>query len=117
MNIHDQMIASSLCYVVPQINNTPSAQGFSATQWAMGAQPRILGVLMGHDPTTAQLTPSEAMEQKLHHQKQAAIAVIEADNNARLRRALLRQHQDAPGGASPKLRWKGPAVVAMTNTY
>ena len=46
MNIHDQMIASSLCYVVPQINNTPSAQGFSATQWAMGVQPRILGVLM-----------------------------------------------------------------------
>ena len=56
--------------------------------------------------------------------------MIEADNDARLRRALLRQHQaiqyhystgqrvyywrDAPGGAGPKLRWKGPAVVVMT---
>ena len=133
MSAPDQ-IARSLCYVVPQINNTPTVQGFSATQWAMGMQPRIPGVLMDHDLTTAQLTPSEAMEQKLHLQKQAAIAVIEADNDARLRRALLPQHQaiqyhyststttppanaswrDAPGGAGPKLRWKGPAVVVMT---
>ena len=116
MTIQDQ-IARSLCYVVPQINNTPNVQGFSATQWAMGMQPRV--------PAIA--TPSEAMEQKLH---QAAIAVIEADNDARLRRALLRQRQaiqyhystgqrvyywrDAPGRAGPKLRWKGPAVVVMT---
>ena len=70
------------------------------------------------------------MEQKLHLQKQAAISVIEADNDARIRRALLRQHQavqytystgqlvyywrDAPGGAGPKIRWKGPATVVMT---
>ena len=85
---------------------------------------------MDHDLTPAQLTPSEAMQAKLTLQKQAAIAVIEADNDARLRRALLRQHQaiqyvyhtgqrvfywrDAPGGAGPKLRWKGPATVVMT---
>ena len=69
------------------------------------------------------------MQAKLTLQKQAAIAVIEADNDARLRRALLRKHQatqyvyhtgqrvlywrDAPG-AGPKLRWKGPATVVMT---
>ena len=35
-------------------------------------------------------TPSEGMQAKLTLQKQAAIAVIEADNDARLRRALLR---------------------------
>ena len=46
---------------------------------------------MGHGSTTpharstAQLTPSEATRQKLHLQKQAAIAVIEADNDSRLR--------------------------------
>ena len=78
------------CYVVPQINTTPNVQGFSTIQWAMGMQPRIPGVLMNQDLTTAQLTPSEAMEQKLHLQKQGAIAVIEADNDARLRHALLR---------------------------
>ena len=48
-----------------------------------GMQPRIPGVLMDHDLTTAQVTPTEAMEQKLKLlQKQAAIAVIEADNPA-----------------------------------
>ena len=125
-----ERITQALCYVIPQINNTTNVQGFSPTQWAMGMQPRIPGVLMDHDLTTAQLTPSEAMEQKLHLQKQAAISVIEADNDARLRRALLRQHQavqytystgqlvyywrDAPGGAGPKIRWKGPATVVMT---
>ena len=56
---------------------------------------------MDHDLTTAQLTPSEAMEQKLHLQKQAAIAVIEADNDARLRRALLRQHQGPSSFTTP----------------
>ena len=55
---------------------------------------------------------------------------MEADNDSRLRRALLRQHhaiqytytagqrvyywRDAPGGAGPKIRWKGPATVIMT---
>ena len=38
MTIQDQ-IARSLCYVVPQINNTPNVQGSSATQWAMGCNP------------------------------------------------------------------------------
>ena len=113
-------------------NNTPNVQGYTGSEWAMGTQPRIPGVLMDHDHdlTPAQLTPSEAMETKLALQEQAAIAVIEADNDARLRRALLRQHQaiqyvyhtgqrvyywrDAPGGAGPKLGWKGPATVVMT---
>ena len=125
-----EQIIQALCHVIPQINNTPNVQGFSPTQWAMGMRPRIPGVLMDHDLTPAQLTPSEATQQKLNLQKQAAIAVIEADNSARLRRALLRQHQsvqytystgqqvyywrDAPGGAGPKIRWKGPATVIMT---
>ena len=73
MTIQDQ-IARSLCYVVPQINNTPNVQGSSATQWAMGMQPRIPGVLMDHDLTTAQLTPSNAMEQMLHLQKQERLS-------------------------------------------
>ena len=124
-----EAVTQALCYVLPQINNKPNVSGFSPTQWAMGYQPRVPGVLMDEDLTTSNLTPSEAMETKLHLQKTAATAIIEADNHLRLRRALLRQHQaqqdtyetgqqvfywrDAPGGAGPKIRWKGPATIVM----
>ena len=124
-----EALTTALCYVVPQINNQPNIKGFSATQWAMGLNPRVPGVLMDSDLTVAQLNPSLAMEEKLRNQQRAAHAVIEADNDVRLRRALLRQHQanqfvyevgqqvfywrDAPGGAGPKLRWRGPAVIVM----
>ena len=111
-----EQIAQALCYAIPQINHASNVQGFSP---AIGMQPRIPGVL-DHDLTTAPLTSTEAMEQKLSMQKQAASSVIEADNDARLRQALLRQHQavqytystgqqvyywrDAPGAPGPKIR-------------
>ena len=75
------------------------------------------------------LTPSDEMVHKLQLKQQAATAVSQADIDARLRRALLRQHQaqqhtyhtgqqvfywrDVPGSAEPKIRWKGPATIAM----
>ena len=122
-------ISQALTYVIPQINNTPNLQGYSATQWTFGFVPKLPGHLMDEDLTIAQLTPSEQMLHKLHLKQQAATAVTKADNDARLRRALLRQHQaqqhifhtgqevfywrDAPGGAGPKIRWKGPAIITM----
>ena len=122
-------IETALIYVVPQINNVPNIHGYSATQWAFGQNPKLPGHLMDPDLTIAQLTPSQQMQEKLQLKQQAATAVIQADNDMRLRRALLRQHQaqhhtystgqqvfywrDAPGGAGPKIRWKGPAVVVM----
>ena len=83
---------------------------------------------MDPDLTVAQLTPSQQMQEKLELNqqaaKQAATAILKAGNDMRLRRALLRQHQaqqhtystgqqvfywrDAPGGAGPEIRWKGP---------
>ena len=48
---------------------------------------------MDPDLTVAQLTPSQQMQEKLDLKQQAATAVIQADNDMRLRRALLRQHQ------------------------
>ena len=87
-------IIYALCYVAPQINNRPNLWGFSATQWALGYEPRMPGVLMDEDLTIAQLTPSETMAQKLHLKAAASIAVTKADNDARLRRALLRQHME-----------------------
>lgn len=84
---------------------------------------------MDEDLTIAQLTPSEQMLHQLHMKQQAATAVTQADNDARLRRAFLRQHQaqqhifhtgqevfswrDAPRGAGPKIGWKGPAIITM----
>ena len=140
--INRDTVAQALTYVIPQINNTPNLQGFSATQWTFGYVPKLPGHLMDEDLTVAQLTPSEQMAHKLQLKQQAAAAVTKADIDARLRRALLRQHQaqqhtyhtgqevyywrDAPGGAGPKIRWKGPATIAMveqgragptTNTY
>lgn len=122
-------IETALVYVVPQINNVPNLHGYSATQWAFGQNPKLPGHLMHPDLTVAQLTPSQQMQEKLDLKQQAATAVIQADNDMRLRRALLRQHQaqqhiyttgqqvfywrDAPGGAGPKIRWKGPAVIVM----
>ena len=84
---------------------------------------------MDEDLIIAQLTPSEQMLHKLHLKQQATTAVTKADNDARLRRALLRQSQaqqhishtgqevfywrNAPGGTGPKIRWKGPAIITM----
>ena len=122
-------IETALIYVVPQINNVPNIHGYSATQWAFGQNPKLPGHLMDTDLTIAQLTPSQQMQEKLDLKQQAATAVLTADNDTRLRRALLRQHQaqqhtystgqqvfywrDAPGGAGPKIKWKGPAVIVM----
>ena len=39
-----EQLARAICYVIPQINNSPNVQGYSATQWAMGVQPRMPGV-------------------------------------------------------------------------
>lgn len=133
LRLHDvdqkTAVETALIYVVPQVNNVPNIHGYSATQWAFGQNPKLPGHLMDPDLTIAQLTPSQQMQEKLELKQQAATAVIQADNDARLRRALLRQHQaqqhtyatgqqvfywrDAPGGAGPKIRWKGPAVIVM----
>ena len=51
-------------------DHTPNIQGLSPTQWAMGMQSRLPGLLMNHDLTPARPTPSEAME----HQQNIAEA-------------------------------------------
>ena len=67
--------------------------------------------------------------EKLRHQQEAAKAMMKADTDRRLRRALLRkfmsqQHvlragdlcfywRDAPAGSAAKLQWRGPATVIM----
>ena len=48
---------------------------------------------MDEDLMPSHLTPSDEMLHKLQLKQQAATAVSQADIDARLRRALLRQHQ------------------------
>ena len=48
---------------------------------------------MDEDLMLSHLTPSDEMVHKLQLKQQAATAVSQADIDARLRRALLRQHQ------------------------
>ena len=129
LSVTTDNVIQAVTYVIPQIINAPNLQGFSATQWAFGYVPRLPGHLMDEDLMPSHLTPSDEMVHKLQLKQQAATAVSQADIDARLRRALLRQHQaqqhtyhtgqqvfywrDAPGGAGPKIRWKGPATIAM----
>lgn len=84
-----EAVKQALVYVIPQINNTPNLQGFSATQWSLGYVPHLPGHLTDEDLTVAQLTPSEQMATKLQLKQHAAAAVAQADIDARLRRALL----------------------------
>ena len=121
-------LAEALIYVVPQINATLGVGGFSPTQWVLGYQPRIPGSLLDDSLNYSHLAPSEAFQAKLASRTTAASSVLKADNDQRLRRALLRQHRGDPlplhvgqrcfywreaAGVGPRVRWKGPAVVVL----
>jgi hypothetical protein len=71
----------------------------------------------------------EKFMEKLRLRKEANKAMIEADTDFRLRRALLRKYmgqplvlqpgdlcyywRDTPAGSTAKLKWRGPATVIM----
>lgn len=77
----------------------------------------------------AQLSPSEQFMEKLRLQQEATKAMMSADMDRKLRRALLRKFmgkqtllqagdpcfywRDAPAGSPAKVRWRGPATVVM----
>ena len=127
-------LVTALNYVIPQINRTPNVCGFSPIQWTMGYTPHIPGLLMEeqslHNP--AHMDPSEKFMEKLKLQQEAAKAIVDADIDRRLQRALLRKFmgqqtilntgdlcyywRDAPAGSPAKLRWRGPATVIMRET-
>ena len=124
-------LITALNYVIPQINRTPNACGFSPIQWTLGYTPHIPGLLMEEQTMNnpATLDPSDAFMEKLKLKQEAVKATSEADMDRRLRRALLRKFmgqqtllntgdlcyywRDAPAGSNAKLRWRGPATVIM----
>ena len=124
-------IINALNYVIPQVNRLPNVQGYSPLQWTLGYNPHVPGLLMEEELNPTQLHPTEAFKMKLQYQQVATKAISQANNDDRLRRALLRRysgvkHQLQTGDLcyywrdivnsqkpGPKISWKGPATVVM----
>ena len=124
-------IINALNYVIPQVNRMPNVQGYSPLQWTLGYNPHVPGLLMEEELNPTQLHPTEAFRIKLNYQQVATKAISQANNDERLRRALLRRYNgmkhslqtgdlcyywrgavnnQKPG---PKISWRGPATVVM----
>ena len=112
---------------MPQLNNNPSTSGFSPSQWALGQSPTFPGELLSTNLTPVHLdTP---FEDELSRRAVAKMAIVQADADQKLRRALLRKYvgtnialspgqtcfywRDARAADLAKIRWKGPATVLM----
>ena len=124
-------IIQAINYVLLQVNRMPNVQGYSPLQWTLGYNPHVPGLLMEENLQLPQLHPTQAFRQKLTYQSTATQVIAKANNDERLRRALLRQHvgnqsplstgdlcyywRDSPhqGHAGPKILWRGPATVVM----
>ena len=121
-------LVEALTFVVPALNQTLSVGGYSPAQWVLGYQPSLPGSLLDSQLNPSHLHPTEAFQKNMMARATAATAVIKADADLRLRRALLRQHRgEAPllhvgqrcyywreaAGPGPRVRWKGPATVVL----
>eukprot|EP00435_Cladocopium_sp_Y103_P011780 s1452_g3.t1 len=122
-------LKQALCYVVPQLNASPTVCGFSPSQWLYGFQPRFGGELLGDSLGPAQLQGNQSFEESLQKRAVAKQAITKAETDRKLRRALLRRYRnqhdslavgqschfwrDAKATDLMKVRWHGPARVLM----
>ena len=122
-------IRQALTYVVPQLNDTLSVASYTPSQWLLGKIPRLPGGLSHDELSPAQLGDHDQFEQLLRQRAAAKKALISADLDAKLRRALLRQYQgadlplqigqkcffwrDQRQDKLVKIRWHGPARIVM----
>ena len=122
-------IQQALTYVVPQLNSMPGVAGFSPSQWVLGYQPSLAGDLLSDATQPAHFGGNQTFEEMLTKRHAARKALNDADADRRLRRALhlkykgtnseyaLGQHvwfwRDARQPDLVKIRWLGPAQVAM----
>ena len=120
-------IRTALVYIVPQMNNTPSVSGYSPAQWVLGQSPQFPGELLSTHLTPVHL--GESFEAELSKRAVAKMAIVQAETDQKLRRALLRKYagtnvqlspgqkcyywRDGQAGSLVKIRWKGPAVVIL----
>lgn len=120
-------VRQALSYVVPQLNNSPSTSGFSPAQWVLGQSPDFPGELLGSSLTPVHL--GGTFEDELSRRATAKMAIVQADVDQKLRRALLRKYagnnialnpgqkcffwRDSRNADLVKIRWKGPATILM----
>ena len=122
-------LREALAYTLPQINSNPSVAGYSPSQWVIGYQPGFPGDLLAEGLNPCHLDGSISFEQLLEKRSAAKQALVKADADRRLRRALLRRYagtnvvlepgqtcfycRDARHGDLVKIRWMGPAKVIL----
>ena len=120
-------VRQALAYVVPQLNNNPGTSGFSPAQWALGQSPSFPGDLLGNNLNPVHLGAS--FEDELSRRAVAKMAIVQAETDQKLRRALLRRYAGTNVLLSPgqtcfywrgarstdleKIRCTGPATVLM----
>jgi len=125
----EQGVRKALTYVLPQVNAAPTVAGYSPTQWLLGKQIRLPGELSQDSLNPAHLGGHPNFEELLKHRNAAKRALLDAETDSKLRRALLRKYQgsniplkngqkcyfwrDARQGELVKIRWHGPARVVM----
>ena len=122
-------LRQALAYVLPQINSTPSVAGFTPAQWVVGYQPAFPGDLLAEGLNPSHLGGNRSFEEVLAKRSTAKQAIVKADTDRRLRRALLRRYagsntllepgqacfywRDARHADLVKIRWLGPATVVL----
>ena len=122
-------LRQALAYVLPQVNSTPSVAGFSPAQWVIGYQPAFPGDLLAEGLNPSHLGGNLSFERVLEKRSTAKQALVKADTDQRLRRALLRRYagsntllepgqacfywRDARHADLVKIRWLGPATVIL----
>ena len=122
-------IKEALVYCVPQLNGSNTVAGFSPAQWVLGYQPQLAGSLPADNFKPAHFGGHEDFELTLARRSAAQKAMIEADADKRLRRALGAKYKglnseyslgqqvwfwrDARQPDLVKIRWLGPAHVVM----
>ena len=121
-------VRMALTYVLPQINSSTTVAGFSPMQWVLGKQVTLPGELCGERLSPGQLDGYN-FENVLKNRTAAKTALALAEEDSKLRRALLRQYQgtnfpievgqlchfwrDQREDKLTKIRWHGPARVVM----
>jgi len=79
------------------MNSMCTVAGFSPAQWVLGYQPQFSGDLLSDEIAPSQLGGSQTFEETLSLRTSAKMALIRADEDQRLRRALLRRYAGTIG--------------------
>ena len=107
--------------------------GFSPAQWLMGKQPSFPGDLLNDNLNPIHINGNQEFADILKRRTVAKTALVEADADRKLRRALTRKYQglnadyklgekvwfwrDAKQGDLVKIRWLGPARVVLREEH